>query len=188
RLALNEGLDRQFLREVSRYLNDLRLIQNIFNEYSIYVDNLKTDGEYLLDANKLLAVLIYKNVYPRDFEKLHRGEGTLATILNFQDELISHGEKKFRAEITSLEKQLDIAERQTPADLKELRQIYAMALIEMLPPHTISVGIEQNNQVTTAQLTGFGKFEELIEARYIYSRNIHGPNSRLDVSALQDNV
>ncbi|RMZ61909.1 ATP-binding protein, partial [Vibrio anguillarum] len=59
---------------------------------------------------------------------------------------------------------------------------------EMLPPHTISVGIEQNNQVTTAQLTGFGKFEELIEARYIYSRNIHGPNSRLDVSALQDNV
>ncbi|MDF4350828.1 ATP-binding protein, partial [Vibrio parahaemolyticus] len=91
RLALNEGLDRQFLREVSRYLNDLRLIQNIFNEYSIYVDNLKTDGEYLLDANKLLAVLIYKNVYPRDFEKLHRGEGTLAAILNFQDELISHG-------------------------------------------------------------------------------------------------
>ncbi|MCA0934260.1 ATP-binding protein [Vibrio alginolyticus] len=188
RLALNEGLDRQFLREVSRYLNDLRLIQNIFNEYSIYMDNLKTDGEYLLDANKLLAVLIYKNVYPRDFEKLHRGEGTLAAILNFQDELISHGEKKFRAEITSLEKQLDIAERQIPADLKELRQIYAMALIEMLPSHAISVGIEQNNQVATAQLTGFGKFEELIEARYIYYRNIHGHYSHLDVSALQDNV
>ncbi|WP_257977355.1 YobI family P-loop NTPase, partial [Vibrio parahaemolyticus] len=67
RLALDEGLDHQFLREVSRYLNDLRLIQNIFNEYSIYSANLETDGENYLDANKLLAVLIYKNVYPRDF-------------------------------------------------------------------------------------------------------------------------
>ena len=188
RLALNEGLDRQFLREVSRYLNDLRLIQNIFNEYSIYVDNLKTDGENLLDANKLLAVLIYKNVYPRDFEKLHRGEGTLAAILNFQDDLISHGEKKFRAEITSLEKQLDIAERQTPSDLKELRQIYAMALIEMLPSHTTTVGIDQNNQVAIVQLTGYGQLEQLIEARYIYCRNIHGHFQRQDVSTLQANV
>lgn len=67
RLALDDRLDRQFLREVSRYLNDLRLIQNIFNEYAIYVANLETDGENLLDANKLLAILIYKNVYPRDF-------------------------------------------------------------------------------------------------------------------------
>ncbi|OOE54909.1 DNA-binding protein [Salinivibrio kushneri] len=186
RLSLNEGLDRQFLREVSRYLNDLRLIQNIFNEYSIYVDNLKTDGEYLLDANKLLAVLIYKNVYPRDFEKLHRGEGTLAATLNLQDEIIRHGEKNFRAEITSLEKQLDIAERQTPADLKELRQIYAMALIEMLPSHTTSVGFAQNNhQVTIAKLTDFEKFEELIEAKFIYCRNIHGHYQGLDVSKLQ---
>ena len=68
RLALIERLDRQFLREVSRYLSDLRLITNIFNEYAIYVANLEADGQNLLDANKLLAVLIYKNVYPKDFE------------------------------------------------------------------------------------------------------------------------
>ncbi|MFA0133919.1 ATP-binding protein [Vibrio splendidus] len=188
RLALNEGLDRQFLREVSRYLNDLRLIQNIFNEYSIYMDNLKTDGENLLDANKLLAVLIYKNVYPRDFEKLHRGKGALAAILSYRDELISLGEKKFREEITSLEKQLDIAERQTPSDLKELRQIYAMALIEVLPSNATSVGTDHHNHVAIAKLTGYGQFDELFETRYIYSRNIHGHSQRLDVSQLQANV
>jgi len=37
RLALDARLDRQFMREVSRYLDDLRLIQNIFNEYALYV-------------------------------------------------------------------------------------------------------------------------------------------------------
>ncbi|MFD2032203.1 hypothetical protein ACFSKM_21370 [Ancylobacter dichloromethanicus] len=45
RLEIDGRLDPQFLREVSRYLNDLRLIQNIFNEYAIYVANLETDGE-----------------------------------------------------------------------------------------------------------------------------------------------
>lgn len=88
RLALIERLDRQFLREVSRYLSDLRLITNIFNEYTIYVANLEADDQNLLDANKLLAVLIYKNVYPKDFEDLHRGEGNLAKILARHDEFV----------------------------------------------------------------------------------------------------
>lgn len=188
RLALNEGLDRQFLREVSRYLNDLRLIQNIFNEYSIYMDNLKTDGENLLDANKLLAVLIYKNVYPRDFEKLHRGKGALAAILSYRDELISHGEQKLREEITSLEKQLDVAERQIPSDLKELRQIYAMALVEILPSNATTVGIDYDNHVAIPKLTGYERFDELFEARYINYRTVHGHNQRFDVSKLQANV
>jgi len=92
RLVIDKRLDRQFLREVSRYLNDLRLIQNIFNEYAIYVSNLETDEENLLNPNKLLAILIYKNVYPKDFESLHRSEGNFAQILNHQEELIRSGE------------------------------------------------------------------------------------------------
>ncbi|HAV1362117.1 YobI family P-loop NTPase [Vibrio parahaemolyticus] len=188
RLALDEGLDHQFLREVSRYLNDLRLIQNIFNEYSIYSANLETDGENYLDANKLLAVLIYKNVYPRDFEQLHRGKGTISEILNLHDELISLGETKYRAEITSLENQLAIAECQTPTDLKELRQIYAMALIEMLPLNIISVGIAQNSQVPIGQLVSHGQFEQLIEAPHILCRNTGGGFQRVALSGLKLNA
>lgn len=190
RLAIEEGLDRQFLREVSRYLNDLRLIQNIFNEYSIYVANLETDGENLLDANKLLAVLIYKNVYPRDFEELHRGEGTLAAILNLQDELINHGEKKLRSEILALEKQLDIAERQTPADLRELRQIYAMALLERLPANTISIGDSYNTvgSIQTPQLASHDSFDQLIESRQVYYRTFNNYSHSQDISDLQNQV
>src|SRR5690606_10519151 len=66
-----KGLDLQFLREVSRYLNDLRLIQNIVNEYVVYDAKLTADEDGRLDANKLLAILIYKNVMPKDFAALH---------------------------------------------------------------------------------------------------------------------
>ncbi len=189
RLDLDERLDRQFLREVSRYLNDLRLIQNIFNEYAIYVANLDTDGENLLDANKLLAILIYKNVYPRDFEQLHRGAGTLAKILNRQGELIEHGEATYRTEIAELEKRLEVAERQTPSDLRELQQIYAMTLIEKLPANAISVSLDQRTRIELPRLVSHEAFEQLIEAQHLFYYNVHNPRQQqVDVSKLQSEV
>jgi hypothetical protein len=65
RLKLDGRLDKQFLREVSRYLNDLRLIQNIFNEYAVYTGNLVSGEENILNSTKLLAIFLYNNVYPR---------------------------------------------------------------------------------------------------------------------------
>ena len=188
RLELDERLDRQFLREVSRYLNDLRLIQNIFNEYAIYMANLETDGENLLDANKLLAILIYKNVYPRDFEQLHRGAGTLAEILNLQDELIVHGEATYRTEIAELEKRLELAERQTHTDLRELQRIYAMALIEKLPANAVRVSIDRQAWITLPQLVSHNAFEQLIEASRLFHRNAQNQQQSVDVSQLQSEL
>ena len=191
RLELDERLDRQFLREVSRYLNDLRLIQNIFNEYTIYVNNLETDGENLLDTNKLLAVLIYKNVYPRDFERLHRGEGTLFEILNRQDELIEYGEVTYRTEIADFENRLEAVERQTPSNLKELRQIYSMALIEKLQSDVTRVSLDQRTWVGVSELVNHDAFDQLIGATRLYHRNInnhHNYHNQVDVSNLQNEV
>jgi hypothetical protein len=188
RLELDERLDRQFLREVSRYLNDLRLIQNIFNEYAIYVANLETDEENLLNANKLLAILIYKNVYPKDFEQLHRGGGYLAGILSRQDEFKAHGEAVFRAEIAELEQEIRIAEAQTPSDLKELRQIYAMALIERLPERVASVGLNWNTQIPLAEIVKHDAFEQLIEQRNIPCKMQNNNNMNHHIGNVQDDV
>lgn len=188
RLELDGRLDRQFLREVSRYLNDLRLIQNIFNEYAIYIANLETDGDNLLDVNKLLAILIYKNVYPRDFEELHRGVGTLAEILNLQDEIIRHSEKKYRTEIEELEERLEVAGRQTPLDLRELRQIYAMALIEKLPANATSVSLAGQAWIPLPQLAAHDEFEQLVEASRIVFRSNNNQRQSINIPELQSEV
>ena len=188
RLELDGRLDRQFLREVSRYLNDLRLIQNIFNEYAIYAANLETDGENLLDANKLLAILIYKNVYPRDFEQLHRGEGALAEILNHQDELIRHGETTYRNEIAELEERLNAAERQTPSDVRELRQIYAMALLEKLPANVASVSLDGRIWISLQQMVAHDAFEQLLDAPRLICRSVQGHQQQHNIPNLQNEV
>lgn len=177
RLDLDRRLNRRFLREVSRYLNDLRLINNIFNEYAVYSEKL----EKSLDANRLLAVLIYKNVYPRDFEELHRGRGNLAKILDLRDELVKSGESLYREEIRKLKGQLEIAEQQIPSNLKELRRIYAMILIESISAqHTVnSLSYDGEKFIPISELIDHTDFDEIISADNIYIRILNGYQTRV---------
>lgn len=188
RLSLDSRLDRQFLREVSRYLNDLRLIQNIFNEYAIYVANLETDGDNVLDANKLLAVLIYKNVFPSDFENLHRGKGNLAQILGKHDEFIARGEAEYKATIERVEHEIELAERQVPADLLDLRRIYAMALFEKLPAQASHVVQNGQSLIEISKLARSENFDQIISSQTITYRNINGYHQNINISNVQSEV
>jgi hypothetical protein len=157
-------LDPQFLREVSRYLSDLRLITKIFNEYAIYVANLEDDDQILLDASKLLAVLIYKNVFPKDVENLHRGESNLAGILARHDQFVVRGAAAHRSEIAALEQRTVMAERQTPANLRELRLIYAMAIIKQLPNNVAQIKVDGQPWINCRLLPEQDPFEPWISA------------------------
>lgn len=77
-------IDSRFLSEVSLYLDDYRLIKNICNEFLVYRG--KVGGMPNLD--KLLAIIIYKNTYPKDFEALHHGKGALYNIVGLRSGLI----------------------------------------------------------------------------------------------------
>ena len=189
RLALDERLDLQFLREVSRYLNDLRLIHNIFNEYAIYVANLETEGENILDANKLLAILIYKNVLPSDFEELHQEKGKLAEILKRHDEYVVNAEAGCKAQISELEQQISIAEKQLPSDLDELRKIYAMALISKIPAEFHCLILDDNQSIPFQNLSDRKDFDQILEQQSIKALHVNNNyRQNVDISTLQNEV
>ncbi|MFT7014131.1 MAG: hypothetical protein ACJAY7_000057 [Pseudohongiellaceae bacterium] len=108
--------------------------------------------------------------------------------MNRQGELIGHGEATYRAEITELEKRLEAAERQAPSDLKELRQIYAMALIEKLPEASVGVSLDRQTWITLHQLTSHDAFEQLIGASSLFYRNVNNNRPQVDISKLQNEV
>jgi len=157
RLLLDEDLDKQFLREVSRYLNDLRLIHNIFNEYAVYVANLEKEEKGVLDPNKLLAVLIYKNVLPRDFENLHQQKGILAEILRQYDKYILNTEEQLKRKLQKIEEDVKQVENLSIKDETELRKVYAMALIEQIPANNTFVKVGN----ITSSFTQLAKHEQL---------------------------
>ncbi len=187
RLSLEHKLDKQFLREVSRYLTDLRLIKNIFNEFVTYECNLETGGGDNLDRNKLLAVLIYKNVKPSDFELLHQQQGTLAGIFGQQEHLVASKEADIRSQIVSIEETVTRAKKQLPRSLQELRNIYAMALIQKMPQNHSSILFEQV-QIHVSQLAGHDRFEDIIRSNSVFSRTIQGHQSNLNPAAIAEEV
>lgn len=190
RLSLDDRLDRQFLRDVSRYLNDLRLIQNIFNEYAIYAANLETDGDNALNATKLLAILIYKNIFPKDFEELHRGDGNLAAIFDRHEEFIVHAEADYKAQIERQEKEIAVADQQIPSDLLALRRIYAMAMIEKVPPNMSYLSTNRNvqNKIFFAEIAKSNKFDELINNSEVFYQRSTGPVGSVNFSTIEAEV
>ncbi len=182
RFALGDKLDPQFLREVSRYLDDLRLIQNIFNEYAIYVANL----DAALDTNKLLAILIYKNVFPSDFEDLHRGKGNLSAVFGQKAELITKTEKAVRDQIVKLEERLELAERQFPTNLSDLRRIYAMSVIEKLPASTYMLSVDRANYQSISELTNPDFLQRVIDVGQVYYASQQmGSGQRVSLAGLE---
>lgn len=65
-------INTHFLEDVTIYIDDMRVLKNIFNEFVIYQQKLSAID---LDPNKMLAMIIYKNIYPVDFSKLHITKG-----------------------------------------------------------------------------------------------------------------
>ena len=77
--GLEPKMNFNFLRRACLYIDDLRLLKNIFNDFLIYINRLdpanNLESSLNLDYNKLFAMMIYKNIYPKDFTDLHFNEG-----------------------------------------------------------------------------------------------------------------
>ncbi|CAN7759360.1 ATP-binding protein [Ensifer adhaerens] len=184
RIDLDARLDLRFIRDVSRYLADLRLIGNIFNEYVIYASNLRADGDGALDPNKLLAVLIYKNVIPKDFAALHRQEGALSSVLMRYDEFVEKTGDKIRSELAAIQSDLVRSDEQYLRDLAELCSIYAMAILERAPANFMYFET-QYGQIPFGQLAKHAEFEAILSSGSTKVRNINGYITEVDFRGIE---
>lgn len=116
---LEDAFDKHFLRDVSLYLSDLRLVHNIINEYILYQRILEC-GDLNRDPNRQLAIIIYKNLFPKDFERLQRGQGYVFNILNRRDELLAPKREAILQQ-----------EREVQATLKEVQDEHLQDIDEL---------------------------------------------------------
>ena len=67
------------LRSVGVYVDDMRIIMNTINEYIIYSSKLPYK---LKDSDKQFAMILYKNIFPKDFSDLQLRKGFVYEVLN----------------------------------------------------------------------------------------------------------
>ena len=66
------------MQGISLYIDDMRLLQNICNEFSIYHARISNTEQ---DENKMFALIAYKNLFPRDFAELQLAQGFIFEII-----------------------------------------------------------------------------------------------------------
>ena len=81
-----DKLSTSFLKEISLYIDDYRMIKNILNEFKIYFDAINLTE---LDYNKLFAIMTYKSLFPKDFSQLQSRKGYIYTLFQHKDKLLN---------------------------------------------------------------------------------------------------
>lgn len=92
-------LDKKFLRNLSLYIDDVRVLKNIVNEFKIYHAMLKDTP---IDVNKMFAIITYKSLFPEDFAKLQFNKGYVYDYLNLKKDKIDNAIKEIDTKIISL--------------------------------------------------------------------------------------
>jgi hypothetical protein len=95
-----------FLQGISLYVDDMRLFKNIFNEFLIYRSRIDITE---LDVNKLLAIIVYKNIFPRDFNGLQLKRGFVYTLFANKKNYIAETICQLDKEINDTQKRIENA-------------------------------------------------------------------------------
>lgn len=91
----------KLLREISYFVDDMRLLKNIVNEFFIYNNLINITN---LNTTKLLAIVVYKNLVPSDYYKLQYNDGILYKTVKKFDEIYVESLMKINNALELLER------------------------------------------------------------------------------------
>ncbi len=119
----SKGIDKQFLKDLSFYLNDMRLLCNIVNEYQVYKNTMeKING--CENANYQLALVIYKNLFPEDFHALQSGRGYVYSAFKIKETVYKSMLNQLQIQKDNILKKISEFEEQIIKNIDELNAIY----------------------------------------------------------------
>lgn len=120
-------LRREFLKQISLYIDDMRILNNIYNEYQIY-QTMLSEISVGKSAEKIFSIVTYKNLFPAEFILLQRGEGYVVALLEEKEKQVDIKVREIQEKIEDLELQFAekdrISKEQNLKGQKELDALF----------------------------------------------------------------
>ncbi|MCH6202017.1 hypothetical protein MMU07_20745 [Aquiflexum sp. LQ15W] len=155
-------LSDNLIEDISFFIDDMRLLHNISNEFYLYKQKLNET----LNQNKLFAILTYKNIYPNDFMRLSNNEGDLHTVFSSKAIFINKLISELDNEIEQNKDQIRKYENLFITNLKDIRLLYVIRIIESLPG--FKSFLINNEVVSIDEVVNDKNFEYLKKDSYTY--------------------
>jgi hypothetical protein len=115
--------------DIALFIDDMRLLYNICNEFHLYHQILGRE----LNQDKLLAMIVYKNIYPDDFVLLSNEKGFLFDTLKSRQQYISQTISELDLIIINLKNELKQIQEMQIKDANQLRMVYLLVYVNQMP-------------------------------------------------------
>ena len=161
------------LSEMAFFIQDMRILTNIVNEYKQYRDKLCTTQATQLNKTKLLAMIVYKNYFPQDFALLHRRQGKIYECINSKNLLIDEALKVIESKKNEIVEEEKSFLNNLHIQLSELRLVLLYKWRTTINQALISINID-NTYYSLEQIAEndelFAKLlsMQMIQYRYLY--------------------
>ena len=118
-----------FITDISAFVNDMRVLTNVVNEFDLYRNLL----DKKLNKEKLLAMILYKNLYPTDFSLLHQNKGvvyeTFISTALLKDEIKKDDWKR----LEEIDLEIHAISEETLRSIEELRAVIVGKFLKLCP-------------------------------------------------------
>lgn len=160
---LIKDISKDFLYDVSPFVSDLRTIKAIVSEFMMYSSyiNLK------LSKRNLLAMIIYKNLYPKDFEQIYEGKGNIVELFEKKTEIINNSISIIEKEIEEINSKIENINNEPLNSIEELNLIIIAALIKQVPESSVLYD-SHGNRINYCELFKDENLTNILNQKYQY--------------------
>ena len=122
-------ISMKFVLDISPFISDMRILQNIYNEFIVYKNTLRKGTlrmgqELSLADEQMMAIITFKNLYPRDFADIQEEKGIIKKAFEDKKVFIDSKKKEFEQQIIKKSNLIEIAQSDVLKSVCELK--YAM--------------------------------------------------------------
>ncbi len=131
--GIEHDISQGFVLDVAPFISDMRILQNIYNEFVVYKKILRTSQELSLSDEQMLAMIVFKNLYPSDFADIQDEEGILKKAIVDKSNFIASEKHSIQEKIDDYSSVILSAQNDTCRSIREIK--YAMLGILMEGPY-----------------------------------------------------
>ena len=156
-----------FITDISAFVNDMRVLTNVVNEFDLYRNLL----DKKLNKEKLLAMILYKNLYPTDFSLLHQNKGVVYETFLSTEKLRDEIKKDDWARLEEIDLEIHAISEESLRSIEELRAVIVGKILKLWPGSDWEI-YRDGNKIDISSLYSEKNIQHILEGNVFY-RNIY---------------
>lgn len=115
------GITEDYITLVSPYIDDMRILNNIYNEFIIYKVTLQGQQELKLNDQMMFSMMVFKNLYPKDFADLQAEKGIIKDAFNGKQKFVINMKRELENEKQKIICRIESAENDILNSVREIK-------------------------------------------------------------------